>query len=88
MRNIVLAEVMLTTTVTHDGRDKGVFEKGAQMEVAKSAVSAIQGLAKRTADKTCPLFINISALTVQRQWKWILEKSELWNTSLRDREVE
>jgi hypothetical protein len=85
MRNILLAQVMLTTTVTHDGRDKGVFEKGVQMEVARSAVSAIQGLAKRTVDKTRPLFINLSALTVQRQWKSILEKSELWNTSLRDR---
>ena len=85
MRNIVLAEVMLTTTVTHDWRDKGVFEKGVQMKVAKSAVSAIQGLAKSTGDKTRPLFINLSVLTVQRQKKSILEKSELWNMSLRDR---
>jgi hypothetical protein len=85
MRNIVLAEVMLTTTVTHDGREKGVFHDRVLEKVAKSAAETIRGLAKRTADKTHPLFINLNFDIVQRQWRKILEKSELWNKSLCNR---
>ncbi len=79
MRNIVLAEVMLTTTVTHDGREKGVFDDRVLERVSKSAASTIKGLAKRTEDKTQPLFINLNFDIVQRQRRRILEKSELWS---------
>jgi hypothetical protein len=85
MRNIVLAEVMLNTTVTHDGREKGVFHDRVLENVAKRAAETIRGLAKKTADKTQPLFINLNFNIVQRQWRKILEKSELWNKSRKDR---
>ena len=85
MRNIVLAEVMLTTTVTHDGIEKGVFHDRVLEKVARSAVDTIESLAKRTADGKQPLFNTLNYNVIQRQWRNILEKSELWNKSRKDR---
>ena len=85
MRNIVLAEVMLNTTVTHDGREKGIFHDRVQDKVAKIAADRIRDLAKKNAAGTHPLFINLNYDIVRRQWRKILEKSELWNKSRKDR---
>ena len=85
MRNIVLAEVMLNTTVTHEGREKGIFHDRVQDKVAKIAADRIRDLAKKNAAGTHPLFINLNYDIVRRQWRKILEKAELWNKSRKDR---